>query len=69
MYLVVDRMQVVNHLQRDQKTLEFKGENCRNNKWKKRRERENAETTVGKNAEREGERDCKEELEQIVMRS
>ena len=26
MYLVVDKMQVVNHLQRDQKTLEFKGE-------------------------------------------
>ena len=26
MYLVVDRMQVLNHLQRDQKTLEFKGE-------------------------------------------
>ena len=54
-------MQIVNHLQRDQKTLEFKGENCRNNKWKKRRERENAETTIGKNAEREGERDWKEE--------
>ena len=28
---------------------------------KKRRERENAETTIGKNAEREGERDWKEE--------
>ena len=40
MNLVDDRMQVVNHLQRDQKTLEFKGktheeENCRNNKRKK----------------------------------
>ena len=54
-------MQIVNHLQRDQKTLEFKGENGRNNKWKKRRERENAETTIGKNAEREGEQDWKEE--------
>ena len=36
-------------------------ENCKNNKWKKRRERENAETAVGKNAEREGEQDWKEE--------
>ena len=62
MYLVVDRMQVVNHLQRDQKTLEFKGKtqkgkNCRNNKRKKRKERKNAKTAVGKNAEREGELD------------
>ena len=37
MNLVGDRMQVVNHLQRDQKTLEFKGktheeEKCKNNK-------------------------------------
>ena len=66
MNLVDDRMQVVNHLQRDQKTLEFKGktheeEKCRNNKWKKGRERENAKTTVGKNAKREGEWDWKEE--------
>ena len=41
MYLVVDRMQVFNHLQRDQKTLEFKGE------------MKTAETTNQKNAEKE----------------
>ena len=41
MYLVVDKMQVVNHLQRDQKTLEFKGE------------KKTAETTNEKNAEKE----------------
>ena len=41
MYLVIDRMQVVNHLQRDQKTLEFKGE------------KKTAETTTEKNAEKE----------------
>ena len=41
MYLVVDRMQVVNHLQRDQKTLEFKGE------------KKTVETTNEKNAEKE----------------
>ena len=41
MYLVVDRMQVVNHLQRDQKTLKIKGE------------KKTAETTNEKNAEKE----------------
>ena len=41
MYLVVDKMQVVNHLQRDQKTLKFKGE------------KKTAETTNEKNAEKE----------------
>ena len=41
MYLVVDRMQVVNHLQRDQKTLEFKGE------------KKTVETTNEKNTEKE----------------
>ena len=41
LYLVVDRMQVFNHLQRDQKTLEFKGE------------MKTAETTNEKNAEKE----------------
>ena len=41
MYLVVDRMQVFNHLQRDQKTLEFKGE------------KKTVETTNEKNAEKE----------------
>ena len=41
MNLVGDRMQVVNHLQRDQKTLEFKGE------------KKIAETTNEKNAEKE----------------
>ena len=41
MYLVVDKMQVVNHLQRDQKTLEFKGE------------KKTVETTNEKNAEKE----------------
>ena len=41
LYLVVDRMQVFNHLQRDQKTLEFKGE------------MKTAETTNQKNAEKE----------------
>ena len=40
MYLVVDRMQVFNHLQRDQKTLEFKVE------------RKTAETTNEKHAEK-----------------
>ena len=41
LYLVVDRMQVFNHLQKDQKTLEFKGE------------MKTTETTNGKNAEKE----------------
>ena len=41
LYLVVDRMQVFNHLQRDQKTLEFKVE------------MKTAETTNEKNAEKE----------------
>ena len=41
LYLVVDRMQVFNHLQRDQKTLEFKVE------------MKTAETTNAKNAEKE----------------
>ena len=41
MYLVVDKMQVVNHLQRDQKTLEFKGE------------KKTARTTNEKNIEKE----------------
>ena len=41
MYLVVDRMQVVNHLQRDQKTLEFKGE------------KKTTETTNEKDADKE----------------
>ena len=41
MYLVVDKMQVVNHLQRDQKTLEFKGE------------KKTPETKNEKNAEKE----------------
>ena len=57
MYLVCDRKQIVNH----QKTLECKGKNTgqeenaeTTNKTKKHRERENAKTVVGKNAEREG---------------
>ena len=41
MYLVFDKMQVVNHLQRDQKTLKIKGE------------KKTAETTNEKNAEKE----------------
>ena len=53
MYLVGDRMQVVNHLQRDQRTLDFKGKTqggrkLQKQQTKKNAERENAEIAVGK---------------------
>ena len=43
MNLVGDRMQVVNHLQRDQKTLEFKGKTQGGRKLQKQQTKKNAE--------------------------
>ena len=63
MYLVGDRVQVVNHvyhLQRDQKTLEFKGKTQGGRKLKKQQtkitqRKEKMQKQQAKNAKREGE--------------
>ena len=62
LHLVGDRMQVVNHLQRVQKTQlvqrkNAEGKNCRSNKRKKRRERKKSRNSRRqKRREREKER-------------
>ena len=43
MYLVGDRMQVVNHLQRDQRTLDFKGKTQGGRKLQKQQTKKDTE--------------------------
>ena len=65
MYLVGDRVQVVNHvyhLQRDQKTLEIEGKmqgdrKLKKQQTKKTQRKERMQKQQAKNAKREGERD------------